>query len=145
MPDLRIVDVTVGRRTVEIELDTGRTVSIPHTERMRDATPSQRRFKIVDDGAGVWWPETDEDLRVAEIEEAMLDVRRFCGERNRWNAERCESCERERWNDPDDTELGRQLGEIERVDLEAARAAEDLRRMTSRTSRARARPRRDDS
>jgi len=108
VPDLRIVDVTVGRRTVEIELDTGRTVSIPHTERMREATPSQRRFKIVDDGAGVWWPETDEDLRVAEIEEAMLDVPlirecRFCGERNRWNAERCESCERERWNDPETT------------------------------------------
>ena len=47
---------------------------------------------------------------------------RFCGERSRWDSETCESCGKERWNDPDDTKLGQALGKEERENYEIALA-----------------------
>jgi hypothetical protein len=48
---------------------------------------------------------------------------RYCGHMNVWHARACGSCEKPRWNDPDDTRLGRELGEMERQNPDVARAA----------------------
>lgn len=51
---------------------------------------------------------------------------RFCGHENVWHAKACASCKKPRWNDPDDTQLGRELGELERQSPDVARAAEKM-------------------
>jgi hypothetical protein len=49
-------------------------------------------------------------------------VCRFCQHRNLHHLEKCRNCERKYWNDPDDTKMGRTLGEEARRDPDLARA-----------------------
>lgn len=53
----------------------------------------------------------------------MVRYCRFCGTGNSFDAPRCSHCKKSRWNDPDETKLGRVLGELERSDPAVARAA----------------------
>lgn len=48
---------------------------------------------------------------------------RFCGTGNALDAPKCAHCGKARWNDPDDTRLGRELGELERSDPAVGAAA----------------------
>jgi hypothetical protein len=66
--------------------------------------------------AAEWQGLADGWTAFAERQEAreasMKRACRYCGHMNQWNAERCGGCERERWNDPDDTELGHDLDRL---------------------------------
>jgi hypothetical protein len=62
---------------IYVLLEDGRLVTYPLTDRLRKATPGQRRnCRIEDFGAALHWPDVDEDLGVNTIlgvsEEAML-------------------------------------------------------------------------
>lgn len=57
---------------------------------------------------------------------------RFCGTHNAHDAAKCAHCGDERWNDPDDTRLGRQLGELERTDASVGAAAAKYERDTAK-------------
>ena len=51
-----------------VELSDGRTVRVPLTERLRAATPEQRRdCRIEDFGAVIRWDALDEDVSVAGL------------------------------------------------------------------------------
>lgn len=69
-------------------------------------------------GALLWEPE-----QASPADPPMLRECRFCGESVQWNITRCSSCGRARWNDPDDTALGRALGQAERENPQAAAGA----------------------
>lgn len=130
MVALRITAAEVQRHVAVLDLSDGRSVVVPLPETVRVA-PKQlrRRWVVIGDGAGIHWPGIGEDLVLDEALEPPVLLRdcRFCGGQSQWSAESCDACGRERWNDPDDTELGRALGEGERRSYEAALAASRFR------------------
>lgn len=120
---------------LHIDLSTGSTMVIPLTPKLKKASRQQRnRWELVSEGTSIYWPEIDEFLCVDEIYRERLErlplMRecRFCGERSRWNSNTCDNCGKERWNDPDDTDLRRTLGQNERENYEVALAAVRLSR-----------------
>ena len=63
----RVRDIRVCDDTLTVELSDGRTISAPLTwiPRLRDATPDQRgQWRISVAGAGIHWPDIDEDISV---------------------------------------------------------------------------------
>lgn len=65
--DPRIEDVSVDDEAIRARLVDGRTISVPlvWSWRLSEATPEQRgRFEILGNGAGIRWPEIDEDISV---------------------------------------------------------------------------------
>ncbi len=65
--DPRIKEVTVTEDELVVVLADGRRLSTPLAwfPRLLSATPEQRaRFELLGEGAGVHWPDVDEDLSV---------------------------------------------------------------------------------
>ena len=63
--DPRIVGLKVTKDAIIAQLADGRTISVPlvWSWRLSNATPAQRkRFEIIGAGAGVHWPDVDEDI-----------------------------------------------------------------------------------
>lgn len=63
----RIVHVTVTEDTLSVDLEDGRTISVPigWYPRLAHATPAERaNFQISGAGYGVHWPDLDEDIGV---------------------------------------------------------------------------------
>ena len=59
--------VSVDNENLNVQLDDGRTVSVPLSwfPRLLKASADQRQnFKLVGRGEGIHWPEIDEDLSV---------------------------------------------------------------------------------
>lgn len=126
---IKAKEVTFEPDGLEILTTCDKLFKVPYSKRLKQATRAQRRdWRLIAGGMGIHWPEIDEDLNVDELYREHLSANplmrscRFCGERSRWDAETCESCGKERWNDPDDTALGKALGEAERTNYEIARA-----------------------
>jgi Protein of unknown function (DUF2442) len=63
--DARIQSVSVTSDEIIARLVDGRTISVPlvWSWRLSEATPEQRaNFEIIGNGAGIRWPEIDEDI-----------------------------------------------------------------------------------
>ena len=72
--DPRAVSVTVGDDAIAAHLADGRIISVPlaWSWRLADATPAQRRhYVLIGDGAGIHWPDVDEDISVRGMLEGM--------------------------------------------------------------------------
>ena len=66
----RARDVRVTRDELIVDLQDGRTVSVPLAwfPKLLHATARQRRrWELLGDGEGIRWPEVDEDLSVAGL------------------------------------------------------------------------------
>ena len=66
----KIVDVKVTDVTLTVNLDDGRTVSVP-TEwypRLAHGTPKeQKNWRLIGRGAGIHWPDLDEDISLENL------------------------------------------------------------------------------
>lgn len=63
----RVVNVTVTDDTLSVELEDGRTVSVPigWYPRLVYGTPAERgNFQISGAGYGIFWPDLDEDIGI---------------------------------------------------------------------------------
>lgn len=63
----KVLDVSVTDDTLTVDLDDGRTISVPigFYPRLAHATPVEREhFEISGGGFGIHWPDLDEDLGV---------------------------------------------------------------------------------
>ena len=63
-------DVRVEQAELVVILNDGRRLGVPLDwfPRLRDATPAQlARWELLGGGAGIHWPEIDEDLSVAGL------------------------------------------------------------------------------
>ena len=63
----RVVNVTIDDDTLSVDLEDGRTVSVPigWYPRLAHGTPAERaNFQISGAGYGIHWPELDEDIGV---------------------------------------------------------------------------------
>lgn len=68
--DARAKEVTFSQDEFVVLLADGRRVSVPLAwfPRLLHARPEQRRnYEILGDGAGIHWPDVDEDLSVAGL------------------------------------------------------------------------------
>ena len=69
------VRVTIGDKSVLVELSDGRTITVPISwyPRLERASQSEReQWELIASGAGIHWPAVDEDISV----EALLAGRR---------------------------------------------------------------------
>ena len=60
-------EVTITADTLTIDLDDGRTISVPLTwyPRLWHGTPEEREnWRFIGDGVGIHWPELDEDISI---------------------------------------------------------------------------------
>jgi hypothetical protein len=67
---IRIINVTVTDDTLSVDLEDGRTISIPlgWYPRLAYGTPAERaNFQISGAGYGIHWPDLDEDIGVEGI------------------------------------------------------------------------------
>ena len=72
--DPRAVTVTVTDDAIVAHLADGRVISVPlaWSWRLADATPAQRRrYVVIGDGAGIHWPDVDEDISVRGMLEGV--------------------------------------------------------------------------
>ena len=63
----RIVDVSIDDVSLSVDLEDGRTVSVPigWYPRLAHATPAERaNFQLSGAGYGIHWPDLDEDIGV---------------------------------------------------------------------------------
>ena len=63
----RVVNVTVTEDTLSVDLEDGRTISVPigWYPRLAHGTPAERlNFQISGAGYGIHWPDLDEDIGV---------------------------------------------------------------------------------
>ncbi len=63
----RVITVSVTDDTLSVELEDGRTVSVPigWYPRLAHGTPAERaNFQISSAGYGIFWPDLDEDIGV---------------------------------------------------------------------------------
>ncbi len=63
----RVVNVTVTEDTLSVDLEDGRTISVPigWYPRLAYGTQAERlHFQISDAGYGIHWPDLDEDIGV---------------------------------------------------------------------------------
>lgn len=68
--DARVKDVKVGATRLTVALADGRSLSVPLSwfPRLRRGTPAQRRrWEPCGGGAGIHWPDLDEDVGVAGL------------------------------------------------------------------------------
>ncbi len=66
-PSDRVADVRFGDATMSVDLEDGRTITVPLEwyPRLGRATPEQRsNWQIAGAGFGIHWPDIDEDLGV---------------------------------------------------------------------------------
>jgi hypothetical protein len=59
--------VTVTEEALTVDLDDGRTISVPLAwyPRLLHGTPEERAYsRLIGGGEGIHWPELDEDIRV---------------------------------------------------------------------------------
>ena len=66
-PSDRVADVRFGDGTLSVDLEDGRTITVPLEwyPRLDGATPEQRsNWHVAGAGSGIHWPEIDEDLGV---------------------------------------------------------------------------------
>lgn len=66
----RIVDITVTDDTLSVDLEDGRTISVPigWYPRLAHGTPAERsKFQLAGAGYGIHWPDLDEDIGVEGI------------------------------------------------------------------------------
>jgi hypothetical protein len=64
-PGERVKDVRVSADTLSVDLEDGRTITVPlgWYPRLRNATPQQRsNWEICGGGYGIHWPDIDEHL-----------------------------------------------------------------------------------
>jgi len=128
--EILIETLSVDAEGLHVVFTNNREAHAPLTERLQAASPRERdRWVLVGRGVGVSWPDLDEDLSAEGLwydnlppNPPLFRECRFCNERTRWDSERCDSCNRERWNDPDDTKMGREIGKAERTTYEIALA-----------------------
>lgn len=69
-PSDRVADVRCGDGTMSVDLEDGRTITVPLEwyPRLHRATPEQRgNWQIAGAGFGIHWREIDEDLGVAGL------------------------------------------------------------------------------
>ncbi len=60
--------VSCDEQGIRVTLEDGRTVSTPLTQRLREATPEQRRrCRVVDFGTALRWEDVDEDVGLDAI------------------------------------------------------------------------------
>ena len=65
-------NVDVTENTINVELNDGRSISVPLSwyPRLEHATPEERKnWELIGSGTGIHWPEIDEDISV----EALID------------------------------------------------------------------------
>ncbi|MBI5746100.1 MAG: DUF2442 domain-containing protein [Nitrospirae bacterium] len=63
----RIVNAAVTEDTLSVDLEDGRTISVPigWFQRLAHGTPAERaNFQISGAGYGIYWPDIDEDIGV---------------------------------------------------------------------------------
>lgn len=68
----RAQSVVVSDELITAHLRDGRRISVPlaWSWRLSEATPDQRdHYELIDDGAGIHWPDVDEDISIR----GMLD------------------------------------------------------------------------
>ena len=61
------VSVLINTETITVELDDGRTISIPLSwyPRLLHGTVDERRnYRLVGGGSGIHWPDLDEDISI---------------------------------------------------------------------------------
>lgn len=66
----RIINVLVTEDTLTVDLEDGRTISVPIVwyPRLAHGTPEERsHFQISGAGYGIYWPDLDEDIGVAGL------------------------------------------------------------------------------
>lgn len=66
----RAQKVKVTDEELIVELDDGRTISVPLTwfPRLWHGTPEERaHWRLIGDGEGIHWPELDEDIEVSRL------------------------------------------------------------------------------
>lgn len=81
----RAIDVRFEPTTLVVDLEDGRTLTVPLDwfPRLANGSPDERaHWRFIDEGAGVHWPDLDEDLSI----QGLLD--------GRPSAERLESVQR---------------------------------------------------
>lgn len=67
IPLPKIIDVTVTDDTLSIDIEDGRTISVPigWYPRLANGTPAERaNFQISGAGYGIHWPDLDEDIGI---------------------------------------------------------------------------------
>ena len=67
---VRAQTVKVTDEELIVELDDGRTISVPLTwfPRLLHGTPAEREnWRFIGDGEGIHWPELDEDIEVRHL------------------------------------------------------------------------------
>ncbi len=67
---LRIESVKVDATTLRIDLSDGRSVSAPlvwYPRLLNGTLRERRKWQLIGDGAGIHWPELDEDLSMEGI------------------------------------------------------------------------------
>ena len=135
----RAKEVSVDSERIHITLTNGISIDVPLTERLKKGTREERNnWRFIAEGIGIHWEDLDEGLNVDELyrdfvaSKPLMRDCRFCDERSRWNSNTCDNCGKERWNDPDDTAMGRALGEGERENYQIALARVKLDRTTKK-------------
>jgi hypothetical protein len=92
----RVVSVTVTEEALSLDLDDGRTISVPigWYPRLAYGTPSERaNFRISSAGYGIHWPDLDEDIGVEGLvlgkksTESRASLERWLKRRNKNNTE----------------------------------------------------------
>lgn len=61
------MDITVTDDTLSVDLEDGRTISVPigWYPRLAHGTPTERsKFQLAGAGYGIYWPDLDEDIGV---------------------------------------------------------------------------------
>src|SRR3989304_6532052 len=67
LPLARVVSVTITDDSLSVDLEDGRTISVPigWYPRLAHGTPAERaNFQISGAGYGIYWPDLDEDIGV---------------------------------------------------------------------------------
>ncbi len=69
-PMPRVAHVAVSDDTLTVELDDGRTVSVPlswYPRLVHGTTEERQHWRLIADGEGIHWPDLDEDISVANL------------------------------------------------------------------------------
>ena len=87
---VKALEVNVTEDNLTVELDDGRSISVPLTwyPRLWHGTPTERQnWRMIGDGVGIHWPDLDEDI---SIEGLILGRRSGESQRslNRWLEQR---------------------------------------------------------
>ncbi len=93
---VRAQRVKVTDEELIVELDDGRTISVPLTwfPRLLHGTPEERaHWRLIGDGEGIHWPELDEDIEVRHLlagipsQESQHSLQRWLESRRRKQAD----------------------------------------------------------